>query len=102
MLLQSNGETSSKKEEKWPEIKVKNTSRQEKLGNKQLDKHPAPGKKAKLLSELVDIEQKLMKSYESSQEHDKSTAVKAISKNSKYFFNYTKRYSKTACTIGSH
>ena len=57
-------------------------------------------RKLKFQTELIDIEKKLQKSYKTHQLENEQKATKAIKSNSKYFFNYAKRFSKIKSSIG--
>ena len=56
-----------------------------------------PNQKKKYQDELTTIEKKLQKTYRKT---TLESATKAIKKNSKFFFNYAKRFSKVKTTIG--
>ena len=57
-------------------------------------------RKAKLLSEVRTIEKRLKESYEHDMAKNEHKAVLAISKNSKYFYAYAKKFSKIQSAIG--
>ena len=50
--------------------------------------------------ELIEIEKKLQKSFQSSHHHMEEKAIEAIKSNSKYFFSYVKAKSKVKTGIG--
>ena len=54
----------------------------------------------KLRRELLDIEKSLQSSYTNSRKFKEEKAVKAIRKNSKYFFSYAKQFSKLKSSVG--
>ena len=60
----------------------------------------SPSRKAKLKEELISIEMKLQKLYKSTSEFEEDKALRAIKRNSKYFFSYAKRFSKIKNKIG--
>ena len=68
--------------------------------NKRLVRIKSSSSKAKLRSELVDIEIKLQASYRSSKDHEEHNAIKSIKKNSKFFYSYAKRFSKLRSRVG--
>ena len=68
--------------------------------NKRLIRLTSPSNIMALRSELIEIEKKLQKSYQSSRESSEARAVKNIKKNSKFFYAFAKRYSKVASNIG--
>lgn len=57
-------------------------------------------RKSKFQKELIDIEKKLQKSYKTHQLENEQKATKAIKANSKYFFNYAKKFSNIKSSIG--
>lgn len=68
--------------------------------NKILFKVTSPSRKKKFCVELITIEKALAESYRLSKKYEENKAAKAIKNNSKYFFNYAKKYSKVKSTIG--
>ena len=54
----------------------------------------------KLKEELVSIEKTLQKSYREEEEYCEQRAISNITKNSKFFFKYAKKYSKVKSDIG--
>ena len=54
----------------------------------------------KIWKELVQIEKSLHKSRQSSKQHAENRAINAIKRNSKYFYTYAKKFSKTSTRIG--
>ena len=56
--------------------------------------------KVKILAEVRTIEKKLKSSYEHDMAVNEHKAILAISKNSKYFYSYAKKFSKIKTTIG--
>ena len=67
---------------------------------KAVSKARSPNHKAKLLAEVRKIEKELKSSYENELAINEHKAVLAISKNSKYFYSYAKKFSKIKSTIG--
>ena len=57
-------------------------------------------RKAKLLDEVRTIEKSLKSSYEIDQAENEHKAVLAISRNSKYFYSYAKKFSRIKTGIG--
>ena len=68
--------------------------------NKRFSRATSTRSKEALRAELVDIEKKLQKSRKDSRNYQEQKAIKAIQKNSKYFFAYAKKFSKTKPGIG--
>ena len=66
----------------------------------QLQKVTSENRRKKLMTEARDIEKKLQKSYRETRDINEQKAVDAIKNNSKYFFNYAKKFSKVATGIG--
>ena len=54
----------------------------------------------KLKEKLVNIEVLLQRSYKETQQEEETRAVNAIKTNSKYFFSYAKKHSKTKTKVG--
>merc|ERR1711888_450255 len=69
-------------------------------GLKAVSKARSTNHKAKLLAEVRKIEKELKSSYENELAINELKAVLAISKNSKYFYSYAKKFSKIKSTIG--
>ena len=57
-------------------------------------------KELKLKEELVRIERDLQESYRRKSTEDEANAVKAIKRNSKYFFLYAKKFNKVKAKVG--
>ena len=57
-------------------------------------------RKAKLLDEVRTIEKSLKSSYEIDQAENEHKAILAISRNSKYFYSYAKKFSRIKTAIG--
>ena len=57
-------------------------------------------KNNKFFSELAEIEKQLQKSYHDERENQEHKAVAAIKVNSKYFYSYAKKFSKTKSQVG--
>ena len=68
--------------------------------NKRLLKVTSPSLKEKLSNEFTQIEIELQKSRKQSRWFEEKKAINAIKKNSKYFYAYAKKYSKTKSGIG--
>ena len=51
-------------------------------------------------NKLENVEAKISESYNMKRDNDEDDALEKIKQNSKYFFNYAKKYSKTHDTIG--
>jgi len=68
--------------------------------NRQLVKTTSQNRKYKLQNEAKDIEKELRQCYEDDREHKEQKAISAIKKNSKYFFNYAKKFSQIKIGIG--
>ena len=66
----------------------------------QLQKVTSENRRKKMMTEARDIEKKLQKSYRETRDINEQKAVDAIKNNSKYFFNYAKKFSKVASGIG--
>ena len=78
----------------------KNLMRRRNRLNKIFSRATTAVRKEKIRTELIDIEKKLQKSRKDSRYFEEQKAIKAISKNSKYFFAYAKKFSKTKSSIG--
>ena len=57
-------------------------------------------RKSAVRKALVQVEKDLLRSYSSSRNYQESKAVNSIKKNSKYFFSYVKKLSKTKSKVG--
>ena len=57
-------------------------------------------KELKLKEDLVRIERDLQESYRRKSTEDEANAVKAIKRNSKYFFSYAKKFNKVKAKVG--
>ena len=57
-------------------------------------------RKSRIQNKLVKIEMALQKSHATANSHREAKAIDAIKKNSKYFFMYAKKFSKTQKPIG--
>ena len=68
--------------------------------NKRLLRLTSPSNKASLRAELVEIEKKLQKSYQSTRDASEAQAVKNIKKNSKFFYAFANKFSKVKSSIG--
>ena len=68
--------------------------------NNQLRTNLKNNRTLKLRQELVNIEKQLQVTYRKSLLEKEHKAAQAIKNNSKYFFNYAKRFSKVKTTIG--
>ena len=68
--------------------------------NKRMIKITSPSLKQKLNSELLQIEKDLQKSHQNAAAFIEEKAVDAIRTNSKYFFSFAKKKSKTKSKIG--
>ena len=60
----------------------------------------SPNSKAKIHSELLQIEKDLQKSFKNSHSHMEQKAAEAIKSNPKYFFSYVQKKSKVKTKIG--
>ena len=78
----------------------KNLMRRRNRINKRISRATSATNKQSLRTELIDIEKKLQKSRKDSRLYEEQKAIKAIKKNSKYFFAYAKKFSKTNSGIG--
>ena len=68
--------------------------------NKRIINTKSATTKEKLHKELIQIEKQLHKSRLASKYYEEQKAIKSIKKNSKYFFTYAKKFSKTRASIG--
>lgn len=67
---------------------------------KRLARLTSPSTKAKLTTEILEIEKKLQKSYRESEIDMEEKAVESIKRNPKYFYSYTKSRSKCTSKVG--
>ena len=65
-----------------------------------ITKVQSSSRKAKLLDEVRTIEKSLKSSYEIDQAENEHKAILAISRNSKYFYSYAKKFSRIKTAIG--
>ena len=68
--------------------------------NNHLQKYLTQSQRLKYQKELTEIEKNLQRLYKSDSLENERKATKAIKKNSKYFFNYAKKFSKIKTSIG--
>ena len=68
--------------------------------NKRLLRITSPSTKAKLRSELINIEKELVNSHRTCKEYEEHQAIQSIKKNIKFFFAYARRFSKLNNKIG--
>ena len=78
----------------------KNLMRARKRKLDAISKTSSTPRKTKLLTEIRNIEKLLKCSYEQDMAEQEHKAILAISKNSKYFFSYAKKFSKIKTAIG--
>ena len=78
----------------------KNLMRNRKRRLNAISKVRSPLHKAKLLTEVRKIEKELKSSYDNDLAENEHKAILAISKNSKYFYSYAKKFSKIKSAIG--
>ena len=62
--------------------------------NKRLLNSKSPSLKNRLQTELINIEKQLQESRKKTKYYEEVKAINAITKNSKFFFAYAKKYSK--------
>ena len=67
---------------------------------KQLSAVKTDSRKKKLTDETILIEQKLQQSYRQEKSEMEHKAVSAITRNSKYFFSYAKKFSTISTVLG--
>jgi hypothetical protein len=68
--------------------------------NKHLQSPRSSIHKQHLLTELREIEKSLQKSYKKQREFNEGKAVDAIKTNSRYFYSYSKKFSKVKSSVG--
>ena len=84
---------------KIPRVR-KNLMRNRKRKLDTISKICSPSRRAKLQAEVRAIEKNLKISYENDLAENENKAIAAISRNSKYFFSYAKRFSSIKTAIG--
>ena len=84
---------------KIPRVR-KNLMRNRKRRLNAISKARSPTHKAKLIAEVRTIEKELKSSYDNDHAENEHKAILAISKNSKYFYSYAKKFSTIKSAIG--
>ena len=77
-----------------------NLARRRRRINKRYQRITSPVSKDKLYKELIQIEVKLQKLYQESDEYKEKKACEAIKENFKFFFSYAKKKRKTKSNVG--
>ena len=93
---------------KTPGVKTKSQSEKKRMNliqrrrriNDALRRTKSPSRKDNLRNDLVQIEISMMNIYKESAEVMEKKALDSITTNSKYFFNYVKKFSKVKSNIG--
>ena len=92
--------TSRTKTKSQSEKERNNLVRRRRRINKALHRSKSLLRKNVLQKELIQIEKAMMNSYKENAEKMETKALKSIKSNSKYFFNYVKKFSKVKSNIG--
>ena len=74
--------------------------RRNRINNRLRRNAVSPAKREALRRELIQTEKQLNQSRKASRLYEEQKAIQAIKKNSKYFFAYAKKFSKTSHEIG--
>ena len=77
-----------------------NLARRRRRVNKQYQRSTSQTRKDKLYKELIQIEVKIQKLQQQSEEYQEKKACESIKNNSKYFFSYAKKKRKVRSKVG--
>ena len=92
--------TPGTKKKSQSEKKRMNLIRRRRRINEALRHAKSPSRKDNLRNDLIQIEKTMMNIYKESAETMEKKALNSIKTNSKYFFNYVKKFSKVKSNIG--